>query len=197
MVFSLSPLFLTLEGLFLFHQSLSLGQGVAIFLMMSCIWTISFEKFRTDGHWEWRGIAFAFLGVLLDNLGVVLSRQAFDLSPGTSSFTANVIRGIGSLVPMAVLGLASGEKVFLRFRQLRRNDRALVVFSAFMGSFLSLTAWLTALKIGHIGGLAGVGSFNPIAASLWEWALLRKRPSVYLVAALTLFLSGFFLLLHS
>jgi drug/metabolite transporter (DMT)-like permease len=42
-----------------------------------------------------------------------------------------------------------------------------------------------------------VGSFNPIAASLWEWLLLRRRPSGYLIAALTLFLAGFFLLIRT
>lgn len=197
MVFSLSPLFLTIEGLVLFGQSLNLGQGVGILLMMACVWTISFEKFRSEGHWEWKGIAFAFVGVLLDNIGIVLSRQAFDLSPGTTAFTANSIRCVGSVLPLLVMAQLSREKVFSSFRRLRWPDRSLVVFASFMGSFLSLSLWLTALKIGHIGGLAGVGSFNPISASLWEWALLRKRPSVYLIVALLLFLSGFFLLLHS
>jgi len=130
-------------------------------------------------------------------VGIVLSRQAFDLSPGTTAFSANAIRCVGSVLPLLVWGFLRGEKVFSRFRELRWPDRSRVVFASFMGSFLSLSLWLTALKIGHIGGLAGVGSFNPIAASLWEWALLRKRPSPYLISALALFVSGFFLLLHS
>ncbi|MGZ3651654.1 MAG: EamA family transporter [Bdellovibrionota bacterium] len=196
LVFSLSPIFLTIEGWLVFHQNLSLVQGIAILLMMACVWTISFEKFRAEGHWEWKGIGFAFLGVLLDNVGIVLSRQAFDLSPGTTAFTANVIRCIGSVIPLLIWGAFSGEKVFRRFGRLEWRDRALVVFSGFMGSFLSLALWLTALKIGMIGGLAAVGSFNPIAASLWEWLLLRRRPSAYLIAALVLFLSGFFLLIR-
>jgi len=197
MVFSLSPLFLTVEGLLLFGQKLNLGQGIGILLMMACVWTISFERFRAAGHWEWKGIAFAVVGVLLDNIGIVLSRQAFDLSPGTTAFTANAIRCVGSVLPLLVMAHFSREKVFSGFRQLRWPERRIVVFASFMGSFLSLSLWLTALKIGHIGGLAGVGSFNPISASLWEWALLRKRPSAYLIVALTLFLSGFFLLLQS
>lgn len=197
MVFSFSPLFLTLEGMVFFGQKLNMGQGTAILLMMACVWTISFEKFRAEGHWEWQGILFAFVGVSLDNVGVVLSRHAFDLSPGTTAFTANVIRCVGSVIPLLIWGFLKGEKVFFRFRELRWPDRSLVVFTSFMGSFLSLSLWLTALKIGHIGGLAGVGSFNPISASLWEWALLRKKPSPYLLVALALFLCGFFLLLHS
>ncbi len=197
MVFSLSPLFLTIEGWIVFGQHLNFGQGAGILLMMACVWTLSFEKFRSEGHWEWRGIVFAFLGVLLDNIGVVLSRQAFDLSPGTTAFTANVVRCVGSVIPLLIWAMARRERVFLQFGRLEWRDRALVVFSAFAGSFLSLACWLTALKIGHIGGLAGVGSFNPIAASLWEWLLLRRRPSAYLIVALALFLSGFFLLLRS
>lgn len=197
LVFSLAPLFLTIEGLVVFGQPINLGQGAGILLMMACVWTISFEKFRSEGHWEWKGILFAVIGVLLDNLGVVMSRKGFDLSPATTAFTANVFRCIGSVIPLLLWGYWSGEKVFTRFARLEWRDRALAVFAAFMGSFLSLTLWLTALKIGHIGGLAGVGSFNPISASLWEWLLLRKRPSIYLIVALLLFLAGFFLLLHS
>ena len=197
LVFSLSPIFLTIEGWLVFHQNLTLSQGIAILLMMACLWTISFEKFRHEGHWEWRGLVFASLGVLLDNIGVVLSRQAFDLSPGTTAFTANMVRSVGSVIPLLVWGYFAKEKVFRRFGRLDWRDRSLVVFSAFMGSFLSLSLWLTALKVGMIGGLAGVGSFNPIAASLWEWLLLRRRPSPYLGAALALFLLGFFLLIHS
>lgn len=197
LIFSFSPVFLTIEGLVVFHQPLNFGQGLAIFLMMACVWTISFEKFKTQGHWEWSGILFAFLGVVLDNLGIVLSRQAFDLSPGTTAFTANVVRCVGSLVPLLIWAHFARERVFRRFAVLDWRDRALVLGSGFMGSFLSLSLWLTALKIGHIGGLAGVGSFNPIAASLWEWVLLRRRPSPYLVVALLLFLLGFFVLLRS
>jgi drug/metabolite transporter (DMT)-like permease len=197
LIFSFSPVLLTIEGLVVFHQPLNFGQGLAILLMMACVWTISFEKFRTEGRWEWSGILFAFVGVLLDNLGIVLSRQAFDLSPGTTAFTANVIRAVGSVIPLLIFAHFARERVFRRFGKLEWRDRSLVLFSGFMGSFLSLSLWLTALKIGHIGGLAGVGSFNPIAASLWEWLLLRRRPSPYLVVALLLFLAGFFVLLRS
>jgi drug/metabolite transporter (DMT)-like permease len=195
MVFSFSPVFLTFEGFFFFHQSLSTRQLFAILLMMACVWTISFEKFRERGKWEWHGILFALLGVLLDNVGVVLSRQAFDLSPGTSAITANAVRCLGGVGALLVWQHLSREKVFRSFGRLEWRDRSLVIFASFMGTFLSLALWLTALKVGHIGSLAGVGSFNPVSASLWEWVLLRKRPTLYLVAALLLFLSGFFLLL--
>lgn len=196
MVFSLSPLFLTLEGFFFFGQGLNRYQFLAILLMMACVWTISFEKFRERGEWEWHGILYALLGVLLDNVGVVLSRRAFDLSPGTSAFTANAVRCAAGILILYLWQLWRGDEKELRFGKLDWRDRSLVVFAAFMGTFLSLSCWLTAVKVGHIGTLAGVGSFNPVAASLWEWLLLRKRPTIYLVAALALFLCGFFLLLH-
>jgi drug/metabolite transporter (DMT)-like permease len=98
---------------------------------------------------------------------------------------------------LLVWQLGKRERRADHFATLPWKDRALVVFAAFMGTFLSLSCWLTALKVGHIGSLAGVGSFNPVAASLWEWLLLRKRPTPYLIAALMLFLGGFFLLLQN
>jgi drug/metabolite transporter (DMT)-like permease len=195
MVFSFSPLFLTLEGFLFFGQGLSRNQFFALLLMMACVWTISLEKFRERGHWEWKGILFAAVGVLLDNIGVVLSRKAFDLSPEVGPFTANAVRAVGAILPLLLLQYLRGERAFFRFGRLEWRDRALVVFASFTGTFLSLSFWLTAIKIGHIGSLAGVGSFNPVAASLWEWLLLRKRPTPYLVVALAFFLSGFYLLL--
>lgn len=197
LVFSFSPLFLSVQGFLFFGQSLSLNQGFALLLMMACVWTISFEKFRTEGRWEWKGIAFAVIGVLLDNIGVVLTRKAFDLSPGMSAYTANAVRALGAIVLLWIVQHVVRERAVHGFRRLDWRDRSLVVFSALMGTFLSLTLWLTALKIGHIGSLAGVVSFNPIAASIWEWVLLRRRPTAYLIFALALFLAGFALLLQS
>lgn len=194
MVFSFSPLFLTLEGFLLFGQSLHWNQAIALFLMMACVWTISFEKFRDEGSWEWKGILFAVVGVLLDNVGIVFSRKAFDQSPELGSFYANAIRAVGAVVLFSLLQIRTKERAYTVFWKMRRNEFLLITFTAFMGTFLSLYLWLTALKIGHIGGLAGVGSFNPVAASIWEWVLLRKKPTKYLVFALSLFLVGFYFL---
>jgi drug/metabolite transporter (DMT)-like permease len=195
MIFSFSPLFLTLEGFLFFDQPLSMYQGIALLFMMACAWVISFEKFRKDGHWEWLGILFATIGVILDNLGVVLSKMAFELSPNSSAFSTNAIRAIGALLPLFILKIVWKEKVFSSFREISQKEKLTVVGAGFMGTFLSLSCWLTALKIGHIGSLAGVGSFNPVAASLWEWILLRKRPTGYLIVSLMLFLAGFLILL--
>jgi drug/metabolite transporter (DMT)-like permease len=134
---------------------------------------------------------------MLDNVGIVLGRKAFDLSPDTSAMTANAVRSIGAVVPLLLANYVFRARAFGEFARLDWRDRALVVLSGFFGTFLSLSLWLTALKIGHIGGLAGVGSFNPVAASLWEWLLLRKRPTAYLILALVLFLGGFVLLLKA
>lgn len=162
---------------------------------MACVWTISFEKFREKGEWEWKGILFAALGVLLDNIGVVLSRKAFDQSPEMGSFLANAVRTLGAILPFFVFLRIRRETPIREFIRLTGKEKATVILASFLGTFLSLFCWLTALRIGHIGSLAGVGSFNPVAASLWEWVLLRKRPTKYLVVALTLFLAGFAILL--
>lgn len=196
LVYSFQPLLLTIGGFLLFGQSLTGRQAGALLLMMACVWTISFEKFRTEGHWEWRGILFAIIGVILDSTGIILSRKGFDLSPGTSSFTANALRCVASILPFAFLAHFRGEKIWGAFRALGKREKALAAGASFLGTFLSLALWLTALKVGHIGGLAAVGSFNPISAAAWEWILHRKAPTPYFFAALGLFLVGFFLLLQ-
>jgi drug/metabolite transporter (DMT)-like permease len=195
MIFSFSPLFLSLQGYLFFGQSLKTHHFVALGLMMSCVWVLSWEKFRSEGHWEWKGICFALLGVLLDNLGIVLSRKAFDASADLDPITANAIRSLGALIVLIPAVLMWERKPWEKFWQLGRKERLEVVGASFFGTFLSLTLWLSAVRIGHIGSLAGVGSFNPVAASLWEWALDRRRPTPHLLLALALFLSGFSVLL--
>lgn len=198
LVFSFSPLFLSLGAFFAFGQKLTMYQGLALFFMMACVWTISYEKFRTAGHWEWKGIWFALIGVLLDNLGILLTRKGFDLSPSTNAFTANMVRCFGAVLLFAFLQKESSPlRIWGDFRKLSLQERRLAMGSSFFGTFLSLSLWLTALKIGHIGSLAGVGAFNPVAASAWEWILNKKRPTAYLCVALGLFAIGFFLLLRA
>ncbi len=194
-VFSFAPLLLSLEGYVLFHQALTMTQFYALLFMMACVWTISYEGFKKSGHWEWRGIVFAILGVTLDNVGVVMSRKGLDLSPDTNAITANLIRSFAGMIPLLLAAAVMKEKVWARFRALTVKDKFTATAAAFCGTYMSLTLWITALKIGHIGSLAGVGSFNPVAASIWEWILGKKRPTVYLIAALILFFSGFALLL--
>lgn len=196
LVFSFQPLLLSLEGFLFFNQELTKNQGIAIFFMTACVWTISYEKFKESGHWEWQGILYSIVGVLLDNIGVVLSRKGFDLSPGISAFGANTFRAAASLPPFICLAYLYKEKFWHSFRILPLKFKLQASSAGFFGTFLSLTCWLTALKIGHIGSLAAVGSFNPVAAAIWEWLLNKKRPTKFLVIALILFLIGFLLLLQ-
>jgi len=196
MVFSFSPLFLSIGAFTAFGQKLSAYQLLALFFLIACVWTISYERFRFDGKWEWLGILYAFLGVILDNIGVLLTRRGFDLSPGTNAFTANAFRCIGAVLLFSLLQRGGALKVWRDLQNLPIEKKKMVYGASFLGTFLSLSLWLTAVKIGHIASLAGVGAFNPIAASIWEWWLHKKRPTIYFCTSLLLFLIGFMLLLR-
>ena len=196
LVFSFQPLLLSIEGYLFFGQELSQKQSWAIVFMMACVWTISYEKFRENGHWEWRGIFYAIIGVILDNIGIVLSRKGFDLSPNISAFSANGLRAFASIIPFLILAKIYREQIWKTLSLLPKNQQLHALGASFFGTFLSLTCWLTALKVGHIGSLAAVGSFNPIAATIWEWILNNRRPTKYLILSLLFFLFGFFLLIY-
>lgn len=44
LVFSFQPLLLSIEGFLFFSQEISRNQGIAIFFMTACVWTISYES---------------------------------------------------------------------------------------------------------------------------------------------------------
>jgi drug/metabolite transporter (DMT)-like permease len=193
-LFGFQPLFLAVEGYFFFHQQISWTIGLAVLFFLACLFTFSLERFKKDGHWEWIGLVAALIGVTLDNCGVILTRWSFDSTPAMNAFQANLVRCTGALLFFALFN--SLQKVHLvdGWKRLGRRGQRIACFAAFLGTFFSLCLYLSAIKIGHLASISGLAVAGPIFASAMECLYLWKRPSGYLIVALSLFLSGFALL---
>jgi len=194
MIFSFQPLFIGFQAYFLFGQTVSGNQALAILFLMACVFLISFERFRSEGRWEIRGILYAVTGVILDNGGVILTRLAFDRS-GVSAIEANMIRCLGAVAILVLIMKFKGVSLLSPMRLEAPSKRVLILVSSLAGTYVSLIFWLTAIKSGHLATLSAIGGVNPLAAGLWEWVLLGKRPTWTFVIGFVLSLIALSILL--
>ena len=80
-LYGFQPLFLGVASYYLFHQDFNGYRLVAILFFLICLFLFSLEKFKEHGHWEVVGLIAALLGVLFDNVGVILTRWTFEAVP--------------------------------------------------------------------------------------------------------------------
>lgn len=196
LVFGFQPLFMGIAGHFLFGQSFELSQAAAIGFFLACLFVLSLERYRTEGHWEIRGLTLALGGILLDALGVLLSRWAFDASPGLDAFQANFDRVTGALVFYGFLSLVRPVRLVRGFRSLGKTDRGLAIGSSITGTFITLSLYLRAVRIGHLATISALALTGPLYSAALECVLQRKAPSRHLIGAFLCLVCGMGLALH-
>jgi drug/metabolite transporter (DMT)-like permease len=96
-LYSFQPLMLGIYGYFFLGQLFTVNQTLAVICMMICIFIFMLERNMTTGSWDLRSFVWAFLGITLDAIGVMLTRQGYELNPGLETFQVNVIRCMGAL----------------------------------------------------------------------------------------------------
>ncbi len=196
MIFGFTPIILGLASRWLFNQDFPLYKLFAVLCLFVCVLSFSLEKFRTDGHWEWRGLLFAFAGVFLDACGLLLNKAAFQI--GTESGNevhpamVNTLRCVGAMAvyPIVSLVLRNRLSLFTGFRTLATKDRVQVVVASFCGTYLSLLLYLSAVKFGHLASVSAVAMTSPVFAGLFECWRLKVLPNRYLLTGLFFFLIG-------
>jgi DME family drug/metabolite transporter len=190
-LFGFQPLFIGVAAHFLFGQEITWLRGLAVVFFLACLFVFSLERFRQDGRWEIYGLVAALVGVLFDNCGVLLTRWSFEQVTELNAFQANWIRCSGALIFFLLFGSVAKIELVKGWQQLQPKMRWLALFSSFLGTFMSLVLYLTAVKIGHLASLAALGLAGPLISSGLECAYNRKWPSRYLLVALFFFLCGF------
>lgn len=165
-------------------------QFFAIGFFVLCLFLFSYEKFRRSGHWEIAGLVFAFSGVFLDSVGVILTRYGFNHNPNMSGVDAQYLRTLAALVsfvgfvPFVKIGLVSG------FLNLTVKEKSVAVVASFFGTFLSLVFYLQAVKIGKLAMVTSIVLTDPMMSTLFESIWLRVYPSRYLWMAILSFMGA-------
>jgi drug/metabolite transporter (DMT)-like permease len=196
-LFGFQPLIVGVGAYYLFGQSIEGERFIAIIFLIGCLFTFSLERFRAEKRWEVAGLAFALIGVALDSCGILLTRSAFEASPGINAIEGNFWRSLGAVAGFAVMSRVRPIPLIKGLTQWPVKTRAIIIAAAFAGTFLSLSLYLTAVRIGHLASLAGIAITGPMFATFLESVVHKKWPSKYLIIALCFFLAGFYFLLRA
>lgn len=197
MIFGFEPLILGMASHFLFGQDMRWGQTTAILFLMACLFCFSLESFKSKGHWEIRGLLYALLGVILDSAGVLMTRQAFEMSPGISPFQVNFIRSTTTVCSFLILSLIPWFQFSLLkpWKEQDSKSRRELTLSGLGGAFFSLSFYLFAIQKGHLASISAIAGTSPILTTAIE-VLRGHRPMTrYLFAALVFFVCGFLILI--
>lgn len=193
-LYSFQPLMLGIYGYFFLGQFFSVNQTLAVICMIVCIFIFMLERNKTTGSWDPKSFIWAFLGITLDAIGVMMTREAYELNAGLETFQVNVIRCIGALVGFFLISPKSYVTVAVDVWNLRKREISLLLGSAICGCFVSLTLYLAALKYAHVGTLTAIAITGPVWVSMLECLYHKRLPNFYLVGAFFFFLAGFYLM---
>ncbi len=193
-LYSFQPLMLGIYGYFFLGQFFSLNQTLAVICMIVCIFIFMLERNKTTGSWDPKSFVWAFLGITLDAIGVMMTREAYELNAGLETFQVNVIRCIGALTGFFLISPKSYLIVATDVWNLRKREISLLLGSAICGCFISLTLYLAALKYAHVGTLTAIAITGPVWVSMLECLYHKRLPNRYLVGAFIFFLTGFYLM---
>ncbi len=197
MIFGFQPLFLGVFAQAFMNQEFPLKKVVAILFLIGCVFSFAFENLKKSGNWGWVGIQAAFIGMFLDATGILLTRTAFDMNPELSPFVANMIRALAAASffwAWAVARPKDFEPVKTFLRQTNKNKWIIVIASVF-GTYLSLSLYLTAVKMGHLATVSAVVGTSPLVASLFEVVMGRKTPTRWFFIGISNFIIGFLILM--
>lgn len=193
-LFSFQPLLLGLYGYFFLSQVFNTAQLFSVLCMMACLGVFLLERNKLTGRWDLQSFLWAFGGIALDAIGVMLTRQAFEFTPEIQSMQVNFIRCAGALIGFLVIRPQGIVAVARDILSMKKRESALVVIACVCGTFISLSLYLTALKYAHVASLTAVAITGPVWVSLLECLWEKKLPNRYLTAAFMFFVLGFYLM---
>lgn len=191
-LFSFQPILLGLYGWIFLSQVLSLNQVVAVTCMIACLFVFLLERNKLTGSWDLKSFLWAFAGIFLDASGVMLTREAYEMTEGLDSMQVNFIRCTGALLGFVLIKPKMFVSMFGDFMQMKKRESALIIIACICGTFVSLSLYLAALKHAHMASLTAVAITGPVWVSILECFWERKLPNRYLSAAFALFVLGFY-----
>jgi drug/metabolite transporter (DMT)-like permease len=193
-IFSFSPLFVAAWSFLFWGETLPLQKLIAIVFFMACVFTLSLEKFKKEGHWEIPGLLMAVSGILLDALGNVITSYAFKTSPTDGVISVCALRAAGAFLLFLALSPFIKVRLIENFKKLPPKRKSIALGASVIGTFLSITLWVSAVKRGNLTTLAALAGINPLFAACFEIAMGKNKASSYLFTAFLFFGLGFYFL---
>lgn len=193
MIFGLQPFFLGVGGYFLFNQSFSILNLVGLIFMSLCLYTISLENYKRSGTWQFNGLLAGLIAIILDGIGIFLTRFSFENTKGISPIEVNAIRCVGAIIGFIFIYFFK-EKIsfFPTWNRFSKKEKSRILIGSLLGTFISLMLYLTAVSKGKLSIVSSVTVTGPMFAALFESIRSKKIPNYYVIVSFIFFISGFY-----
>ena len=190
-IFGFHPVIVGVLSYLFLSQSLDLNKLWGVLFFICCLVIYSYESFKASGKWEVQGILFAFLGMFLDGVGVLITRFAFDLNSTITAFEGNLYRCIGALLSYLLIRQFAPFQFRSRLKSLNTRSKFYVFLGSIFGTYLSLAFYLTAIQqTTNLAVVSAISITSVIFSSLFECLWDKKWPSIYLYISFIFFFVG-------
>lgn len=196
-LFSFQPLLLGVYGFFFLDQIFTVNQTIAVLCMIVCVYVFMMERKGLTGSWDTRSFLWAFGAICLDAFGVMLTRTAYEMTPGLETYEVNIVRCFGALAGFFLIKPSSFKLIVGDLRKLKLKENFIIIGSGVGGCFIALALYLAALKHAHVGTLTAISITGPVWVSLLECLYHRRLPNRFLSVAFIFFLAGFYLMVKA
>jgi drug/metabolite transporter (DMT)-like permease len=187
-LFSFQPIVFLLIEYFSDGHAIDEKHLLSVSLFLVCIYIFAMEK--NQGRRQWGGVIFALVGVLLDGVGLILTKQGFEFT-GYSSVLANTIRNFGAILFLSIVCLMSRVSVWKVFFRFDRREQFKLGSLCLLGTYISLLFYLGALKYLPLSTVTAISVTGPLFATLFECIVEKKYPTRSLWFCLGIFLLAF------
>lgn len=195
LLFGFHPLIVGVISYIKFGQEIDQNKLWAILFFIGCLITFSYESFKLKGKWEVSGLLLAFLGMLLDAVGITITRYGFDSSPLITPFEGNFYRCIGALICYVLVRKIYPFDFRKNLKILTKSSLLYVTLGSFLGTFLALAFYLEAIKTAHLASITAISITSVIFSACIECIWERKLPNKFLLISFILFAFGMKLLI--
>ena len=190
LLFGLQPIFFLVIDKFYFNVLINCWSYIGVSLMLVSLFLIFFERKKNIYHWSLIGFLCAFVGVLLDFTGVLITKWCMDQASHTI-VEVYFWRMLGALLGLFFLHLLFWKPA-LKFRfDESIKQKGVFIIACLAGTLFSLWFYLKAIEIGPLSSVTAVAVTGPLFAGLFEWAFYKRPLTINLVLSLIAFALGF------
>ena len=189
-IFQCQPVMMIVLGYLFFQQTITGIQAIGILVLISAVLILCQESAKKTGSWKDTGVFYALLGTGIDAIGVIMSRQAFEVLESLSVGQANMIRFMGACIAFTIFSFIWPLNTFKKLKSLSKKEGLHVSFVGLMATFVALFFWIKAISEGNLAITVALVGMGPIFAALFESWAYKTWPTRSLWWALILCVAG-------